>query len=92
MVGHVSRSTLIAYSMYGTYASYLMCMKDVETMGIIELRKNLGRRIDAAFFHKEPTVIKNEKKNEPRAALIPHEWLEELYELRARFAAGESAG
>jgi len=61
-----------------------MHMKDVETMGIIDLRRNLGRRIDAAFFHKEPTIIKNEKKNEPRAALIPYEWLEELYERRAK--------
>jgi hypothetical protein len=65
-------------------------MKDVEVMGIIELRRNLGRRIDAAFFFKEPTVIQNEKKNERRAALVPFEWLEELYAYRARDAAAKS--
>lgn len=70
--------------MYVTYASNITDMKDVKTMGIMQLRKSLGQRIDAAFFHGEPTVIKNEKKNEPRAALIPYDWLVELYERRAR--------
>lgn len=68
-----------------------MDVEDVETMGIIALRKRLGERIDAAFFHKEPTVIKNEKKNEPRAALIPYDWLVELYERRASDAAPTDA-
>lgn len=70
--------------MHITYASYLKYMKGVETMGIMQLRKALGQRIDAAFFLKEPTIIKNEKKDEPRAALIPYDWLIELYERRAQ--------
>lgn len=78
-------SPQIAYAMYSTYASYLTYMKGVETMGIMQLRKALGQRIDAAFFHGEPTIIKNEKKDEPRAALIPYSWLDELYELRERY-------
>ncbi|MEV2239483.1 hypothetical protein [Micromonospora sp. NPDC049891] len=64
-------------------------MKGVEVMGIMQLRKALGQRIDAAFFHGEPTVIKNEKKDEPRAALIPYDWLVELYERRKRDANSE---
>ncbi|WP_328344859.1 hypothetical protein [Micromonospora sp. NBC_00421] len=59
-------------------------MKGVEIMGIMQLRKALGQRIDAAFFHGEPTIIKNEKKDEPRAALVPYGWLMELYERRAK--------
>ncbi len=83
-VGQVDAWITIPYAMHITYASYLKYMKGVETMGIMQLRKALGQRIDAAFFLKEPTIIKNEKKDEPRAALIPYDWLIELYERRAQ--------
>jgi hypothetical protein len=69
--------------MYIMHTSYLMHMEGIHTMGIAELRRDLGRRIDAAYFHKEPTIIRNEKRGEPQAALVPYEWLVELYERRA---------
>lgn len=59
-------------------------MEDVEMMGIMELRGHLGERIEAAYFRNEPTVVKHEKRNQPRAALVPYEWLVELYERRKR--------
>lgn len=51
-------------------------MWTMETMGLRELRDNLGRRIDAAHFKSEPTVI--EKNGEPRAVIVPYAWLEEI--------------
>ncbi len=51
-------------------------------MGIGELRIALGKRIEAAYFREEPTIIRNAKKGEPRAALVPYAWLEELLALR----------
>ena len=57
-----------------------MDMKGIVTMGIMELRRSLGQRIDAAHFHGEPTIIKNEKKNEARAAIVPYAWLVEMCE------------
>jgi prevent-host-death family protein len=39
-------------------------------MGIRELREQIGRRVDAAHFHGEPTVI--EKNGKPRAVLISY--------------------
>lgn len=68
--------------MYVTYARYLMDMKGIKTMGIMELRRALGQRIDAAHFHGEPTIIKNEKKNEPRAAIVPYSWLVEVCKVK----------
>jgi hypothetical protein len=76
--------------MYTTYASYLMDMEGIKHMGIADLRRDLGERIDAAYFHGEPTVIRHAKKDEPRAALVPYAWLQELYALRAeRSSAGQ---
>lgn len=68
--------------MYTTNTSYLKDMESI-TMTIVELRKALGIRIEAAFFRKEVTVIRHGKRDEPRAALIPYDWLQELQELRA---------
>lgn len=42
-------------------------------MGVRELRNDLGRRIDAAHFLGEVTLIS--KNGEVRAALVPVEWL-----------------
>jgi prevent-host-death family protein len=45
-----------------------------QRMGVRELREQLGKRIDAAHFHGEPTVI--EKNGEPRAVLISYaQWV-----------------
>jgi prevent-host-death family protein len=44
-----------------------------EHMGIRDLRDQLGKRVDAAHFLGEATVI--EKNGEPRAVLVPYaEW------------------
>ncbi|MGC4947726.1 type II toxin-antitoxin system Phd/YefM family antitoxin [Streptomyces sp. DT224] len=44
----------------------------MERIGVRELREQLGRRVDAAHFKDEQTVI--EKNGEPRAVLVPYEW------------------
>lgn len=46
------------------------CME--KHFGVAELRDHLGKRVDAAHFHSEPTVI--EKNGEPRAVLVPYLW------------------
>jgi PHD/YefM family antitoxin component YafN of YafNO toxin-antitoxin module len=43
-------------------------------MGTREMREQLGKRVDAAHFLGEPTIV--EKNGEPRAVLVPYaEWL-----------------
>lgn len=64
-------------------------MEDIKHMGIGELRKELSERLDRAFHHDEPTVIKNLKKDRAQAAIIPFGWLEELYAYRE---AAQKAG
>lgn len=75
--------SIIPYAKYVRYASYLMTMTDGMKMGIMDLRKALGQRIEAAFFHGEPTYIEHEKRKEVRAVLVPPAWVTELEELRA---------
>ena len=54
-------------------------------MGIVDFRAEVGKRVDAAHFLKEPTIITKGLYEEPRAALIPYEWYEVLEEaLRSR--------
>jgi hypothetical protein len=53
-----------------------------KVMGIGDFRKALSERVEAAAFAKEPTIIEHGKRGVPRAALIPFDWLQELYELR----------
>lgn len=65
-----------------TYASYLMNMTGGIKMGIMDLRRSLGQRIEAAFFHGEATYIEHEKRKEVRAVLVPPAWVDELEELR----------
>lgn len=63
-------------------------------MGIMDLRKTLGQRIEAAFFHNEATYIEHEKRKEVRAVLVPPAWVDELEELRkfkAEIEAGKTA-
>ena len=45
---------------------------DVRTMGIRDLRNELGRRIDAAHYLAEGTVVT--ANGEPRAVLVPYDW------------------
>lgn len=44
---------------------------EVKVLNINEFRKQLGERMDAAFWRKEPTVIEHGARKEPRAALVP---------------------
>lgn len=57
-------------------------------MGIAEVREQIGRRVDAAHFLGEPTVI--EKNGEPRAVLIPYTQWAELRRLLPENASGRS--
>lgn len=59
-------------------------------MGIMELRRALGQRIEAAFFHDEATYIEHEKRKEVRAVLVPPSWVSELEDLR-KFKADAEA-
>jgi hypothetical protein len=83
-------STTEAYASYVPYASYRMNMKGVTTMGIMGLRTRLAERIEAAFFHGEHTVVKNERRDEPRAVLVPYTWWFEQLTPEQRAAAEES--
>lgn len=65
-------------------------MKGVTTMGIMGLRTRLAERIEAAFFHGEHTVVKNERRDEPRAVLVPYTWWVEQLTPEQRAAAEES--
>ena len=60
-------------------------------MGIMEVRKTLGQRIEAAFFHGEATYIEHEKRKEVRAVLIPPSWMDELTALREEKRKREEA-
>jgi len=46
-------------------------------MGIRELRERLGRRVDAARYMGDHTVI--EKNGEPSAVLVPYDWWRTVY-------------
>jgi len=43
-------------------------------MGVREFRAIAGRRIDAAHFLNQPTIIT--KNDEPRAVLVSYAWYE----------------
>lgn len=47
----------------------------VEHIGARELRDQLGRRLDEAYFRNAFLVI--EKNGEPRAAIVPIDWLKQ---------------
>lgn len=53
-------------------------------MGIREIREQLTKRVEAAHFRGEPTVI--EKNGEPRAVLVSYDWWQ-----RASATLGQSA-
>jgi hypothetical protein len=54
---------------------YDVCM---EHLGVRELRDQLGRRIDEAFYRDAFVII--EKNGEPRAALVPIEWFHQQHD------------
>jgi prevent-host-death family protein len=43
-----------------------------ERKGVEDLRGELGKRVDAAFYAGDVTVVT--KNGEPRAVLVPYEW------------------
>lgn len=65
------------YRRYGAYHAYME-----NRMGVRELREHLGRRVDAAHFLGEHTVI--EKTGEPRAVLVPYSWWRAQQDLQAQ--------
>ena len=76
------------YIMYIMESRYVTHMED-KVVEIAELRRTLGDRIEAAHFRKEPTLIRHGKRRDLRAAIIPAEWLDELYAFRAKAAETE---
>lgn len=46
---------------------------EAKVLNINEFRKQLGERVDAAFWRKEATVVEHGSRKEPRAALVPFE-------------------
>lgn len=58
-------------SWYHVYLQYARYMKEA-SVSLREVRDTLGRRVDAAHFLGEVTVIT--KNREPRAVLVPYAW------------------
>jgi prevent-host-death family protein len=69
-VGH-SQATSLAYGSYSPYG------RDMDKqMPLMDVREALGKRVDAAHFADETTVIT--KNGEPRAVLVSYEWYRQL--------------
>jgi antitoxin (DNA-binding transcriptional repressor) of toxin-antitoxin stability system len=51
---------------------YIDRMIEPPRMGIRDFRADLPKRVEAAHFQSEPTIIT--KNDEPRAALVPYTW------------------
>lgn len=58
-------------------------MEGIKRMGIVDFRADVGRRVDAAHFGHEMTVVTKGSNEEPRALLIPHAWKDILLEALA---------
>jgi prevent-host-death family protein len=43
-------------------------------MGLRDIRADIGRRVDAAYFQDEPTIIT--KNDEPRAVIVSYQWFQ----------------
>ena len=61
--------------MYTMRRVYAVGMADIMHIGTKDLRNEIGRRVDAAHFLGEPTIIT--KNNEPRAVLVSYAWYEQ---------------
>lgn len=70
------------YTWYQRYRLIRLYHERMEHMGVRELRDQLGRRVDEAYFRGEHTVI--EKSGEPRAVLVPYSWWHEQQEDRTK--------
>ena len=56
-------------------------------MPLMDVREALGKRVDAAHFGDEATVIT--KNGEPRAVLVSYEWYRTLTDTLAADPAGQ---
>ena len=72
----------MSVAMYTVYRTvYRVCwaytpVMDTKTMGVRDLRNDLGHRVDAAHYLGEVTVVTS--NGEPRAAVVPYAWLARL--------------
>jgi hypothetical protein len=44
------------------------------TMGVEELRSQLGKRVEAAQIADDITIVTKGNRQEPHAVLVPYEW------------------
>lgn len=44
------------------------------TIGVEDLRKELGKRVDAAYHGGDITIVTKGNSREPHAVLVPYEW------------------
>lgn len=58
-------------------------MEGIKRMGIVDFRAEVGKRVDAAHYLSEPTIVTKGLHEEPRAVLIPFEWYGDLKEVLA---------
>lgn len=58
------------------YTLYTVCVDQIQQMGIREFRGDLAKRVEAAHFNNEPTIVT--KNGEPRAALVSWAWFEAM--------------
>lgn len=61
--------------------SYTPDMEGTRHMSVEEVRKDLGGRMDAAWFKDEVTTLT--KYGQARALIVPPKFMDELEELRA---------
>lgn len=70
----VAPAVFLMYIVYILGLTYTLDMEDVMRMGTKELRDAIGRRVEAAHFRDEPTIIT--RNDEPRAVLISYaDWV-----------------
>jgi prevent-host-death family protein len=61
------------YIVYIVELTYTLDMDDIVRMGTKEFRDDIGHRVEAAHFRREPTIVT--RNDEPRAVLISYaEW------------------
>lgn len=68
------RPATVAAADWRGYIMYTVYMNDPVRMGIRDFRVHVAKRVEAAHFQDEPTVIT--KNDEARAVLVPYAWYE----------------
>ena len=62
------------------------------TVGVEDLRKELGKRVEAAHHGGEVTVITKGNGKEPYAVIVPYDWYREAEGRRTSMIAAPGAG